>query len=371
MHIAFDARMMGAGNTRGIGRYIHETIQAALVVSHEIRFTLVVRALKDSAFVDHPRVDHVVADIPWYSFSEQFRLARVLEDIQADLIHVPHWNVSLRARKPFVLTVHDLLLLRQPASAKASTKGFLWRMGKQAAFRLAIHQNLKKARRVFVPTQFVAREVETAGHVSPDRIQVTGEGIAQFSAFDSTLCPTAPFLLYVGSAYPHKRVDLLLRAWESVSLKYPDMHLVIAGEKDLFMQKYEALVTRSGVPRVHFVGRVTDSQLAGLYAKAVLFVFPSSHEGFGLPPLEALALGCPVVASDIVCLREILPSQGVEWFREGSEHGMIEALERALHAPERMRDQAEAIKMQVRTQHSWQDSARALIEGYRMTIESL
>lgn len=362
--------MMGAGNTRGIGRYIEETVRAVLEVDHELKYALVVRRMIDSPFVGHPRVEHVVADIPWYSVSEQMKMAGILEGIGADLIHIPHWNVPLLLRKPFVITVHDLLLLQQVASSKTSTKGFLTRYAKYAAFRFGLRQALKRAKRIFVPIPFVAREVEIIGMVERDRIQVTGEGVSKFPSSNVSLVPDSPFLLYVGSAYPHKRLDLLMTAWAEVAAKHPRHMLIIAGEMDVFMKRMVEQISRSQAKeRVRFLGRVTDAQLRGLYEAAEAFVFPSSHEGFGLPPLEALSLGCPVVVSDIPSLREVLPSQGVEWFREGDHHGIMYALESVLRNSLSIKQQVSAIKHDLCLRHDWRKSAQEVIKGYRMTIE--
>lgn len=375
MHIALDARMMGAGNTRGIGRYIEESVRAALEVDHDLRYTLVVRDLVGTPFAGHPRVDHVVTDIPWYSIAEQWQMASVLEGIGADLIHVPHWNVSLRMRKPFVVTVHDVLLLRQPMSAKVSTKGFVTRTIKQAGFRLVLRQAVVKAQKIFVPTEFVASEVAECLPVQKAKMLVTGEGITRFSKSDSRLCSTSPYLLYVGSAYPHKRLDLLMSAWGKIQQKYSGFTLLIAGEKDAFMERLAEHATcntqhaTTDSERIKFLGRVTDAELAGLYKGATAFVFPSSYEGFGLPPLEALSLGCPVIASDIACLREVLPKEGVEWFRDGDEHDIIRALEHVLDDPLRAKSRAVSVQDKVVSQHDWRNSAKRVVEGYRNTIE--
>ncbi len=371
MHIALDARMMGAGNTRGIGRYIQETVRAALEVDHDLRYTLVVRSLEGTPFMGHPRVDHVTADIPWYSVQEQLRMAPILENIGADLIHIPHWNVPLCLRKSFVLTVHDLLLLRQPASTKTSTRGFVARTIKYAAFRSVIQRAIPKGERIFVPTAFTASEVEVLTGVAGEKMIVTGEGLTHFPSSDSRLCSTSPYLLYVGSAYPHKRLDLLVSAWSKLSSKYSQYDLLIAGEMDVFMKKIKhqmSNVTRS--ERIKFLGRVTDAELAGLYKRASLFVFPSSYEGFGLPPLEALSFGCPVVASNTPCSREVLPPQGVEWFRDGDEHDILRVLERALGGLSRLRMEAAATYEWVKKHHDWRASAKRLLEGYRATIEN-
>lgn len=375
MHIALDARMMGAGNTRGIGRYIEESVRAALEVDHDLRYTLVVRDLVGTPFAGHPRVDHVVADIPWYSITEQWRMASVLEEIGADLIHVPHWNVSVRMRKPFMVTVHDVLLLRQPMSAKVSTKGFVTRTIKQAGFRLVLRQAVVKAQKIFVPTEFVASEVAECLPVQKAKMLVTGEGITRFPKTDSRLCSISPYLLYVGSAYPHKRLDLLMSAWGKIQHKYSGYTLLIAGEKDAFMERLAEHVIRNtqrattDSERVKFLGRVTDAELVGLYKGATAFVFPSSYEGFGLPPIEALSLGCPVIASDIACLREVLPKEGIVWFRDGDEHDIIRALEQVLDDPSRAKEGVASAAEWIRVRHDWRASAKRMVEGYRKMVE--
>jgi glycosyltransferase involved in cell wall biosynthesis len=371
MHIALDARMMGAGNTRGIGRYIEEMVRAVLEVDADVHYTLVVRELSMSPFVGHPRVDHVASYIPWYSVREQVFLTKILESIGADLIHVPHWNIPLTLRAPFVATIHDLLLLQQPASAKASTRGPIVRLIKHAAFRLVLRSSLKRARLLLAPTTFVAKDIERLASVDPAKVIVTGEGISAFPEPDTSICLQKPFLFYVGSAYPHKRLDLLLEAWAEMASRYPEHELVIAGEMDAFMKKYKEQSMKSKAPtQVRFLGRVTDAQLAALYKQADLFAFPSSHEGFGLPPIEALSFGCPVVASDIPCLREVLPASGVEWFRDGDLHGMMKALETMLKDVASAKRAALSTKEWIRAHHDWKTSAKIVLKGYRASIEN-
>ena len=371
MHIALDARMMGAGNTRGIGRYIEETVRAVLEIDVDVRFTLVVRDISVSPFVLHPRVTHVIADVPWYSWREQLVLARTLEAIGADLIHIPHWNVPLALRAPFVVTIHDLLLLKQPTSAKVSTRNFLLRWVKWAAFRVVLDSALRRARCVFVPTKSVAADLLQLTKISADKVRVTGEGVTAFAGIDPSVCPIQSFLLYVGSAYPHKRLDLLLQAWNEIASRYPTHELVIAGEMDVFMEKLKASSLQPPASSlVRFLGRVSDAQLAALYERADVFVFPSSHEGFGLPPLEALSCGCPVVASDIPCLREVLPLAGVAWFRGGDLHGMISALEMTLADVSSAKRAVLSVSDWIHTQHTWKQSANSIVKSYRALIET-
>ncbi len=374
MHVALDARMMGAENTRGIGRYIEETVRAMLQIDTSFRYTLVVRDLAVSPFVGHPRVEHVTTTIPWYSIREQLFFGKILERIGADLIHIPHWNVPLTLHARFVVTVHDLLLLHQAHSAKASTRGPMTRVIKHAAFRMVLEHVLNESRLIFVPTMCVAKDLEHTKNVPHSNILVTGEGVNLEKRGGPSHGPvfssTRPFVLYVGSAYPHKRLDLLLQTWQACVLMYPEHELLIAGELDVFMQRYQAKNADLPDPeRVRFLGSVADAELVELYASADALAFPSSHEGFGLPPLEALALGCPVIASDIPCLREVLPDTGVEWFRDGDLHGMIRALDVVLHDVSSAKRAALSAKNWIRIHHDWKQSAQRVLAGYRSSIE--
>jgi glycosyltransferase involved in cell wall biosynthesis len=272
-----------------------------------------------------------------------------------------------------------------------------------------LRSSLKRARLLFAPTNFVAKDIERLANIEVSKIMVTGEGMSTFPELDTSICPQKPFLLYVGSAYPHKRLDLLLEAWNEIAPRYPEHELVVAGEMDAFMEKLKTGTERSspspvipsevirkegsrsparsegsrfftpsdsvqndkkGIGTVRFLGRVTDAQLAALYKQADVFVFPSSHEGFGLPPIEALSFGCPVVASDISCLREVLPASGVEWFRDGDLHGIINALETMLKDVPSEKRAALSAKEWIRAHHDWKTSAKAVLKGYRASIEN-
>jgi glycosyltransferase involved in cell wall biosynthesis len=173
------------------------------------------------------------------------------------------------------------------------------------------------------------------------------------------------YLLYVGSAYPHKRLDLLIDAWSITSKSHPDLLLVITGTEDVFLSRIKKMVDERRIPRVLFVGAVDDQSLSTLYANASMFVFPSSFEGFGLPPIEALASGTPVIASDIPVLREVLPREGVFFFNPGDKDGMIVAIEGVL--ADRSKAAAQAVQGGeiVRRKHRWEDAAAKTWQALR------
>ncbi|MFA6429604.1 MAG: glycosyltransferase family 1 protein [Patescibacteria group bacterium] len=366
MRIAIDARMMGAEKTRGIGRYIEELV-AAMLDESEHTFVLIVRELEGKRFIGHPRIEQIVADVPWYSVAEQVRMPAFYREAHADFVHVPHWNVPMSYQGPLVLTMHDLILRHQPLSAKTSTRHPWIAAIKHAGYRAVLGSALKKAQVICVPTQYVAEDIQRYYPVPSERLVVTGEGVTAFPAPDMSRVPEGRFLLYVGAAYPHKRLDLLLAGWKELATRHQDVSFVIAGEKDVFMARLEEEAIRLHLPRMSFLGRVTNAELAGLYKNASAFVFPSSDEGFGLSPLEALSLGCPVVASDAACLPEVLAKTRAHIFRNGDVSGMISAIDAILVATN-ARHEAEQSWHLIKESFSWKSAARKTLAAYERVV---
>jgi glycosyltransferase involved in cell wall biosynthesis len=176
--------------------------------------------------------------------------------------------------------------------------------------------------------------------------------------------PRSSYLLYVGSAYPHKSLELLIDAWTDLEISHPDLHLKIAGAEDAFMRRLKHDVQRRKLTRVEFLGYVKDEDLLKLYREAVAFVFPSRFEGFGLPPLEALQAGCPVVSSDAAALPEVLGEHGAFFFQSGSRTGILRAIETVLQDPEAARRKAATALPELRTRHDWMLAARKTLEAY-------
>ena len=122
--------------------------------------------------------------------------------------------------------------------------------------------------------------------------------------FNIQIC--RPYFLYVGNAYPHKNLEQLISAFSDVSAVLKDLNLVLVGKEDYFYLRLKAEVNKKKVEGVIFPGFVSDQDLSVVYQQALLYVFPSLYEGFGLPPLEAMQRGVPVICSNSTCLPEIL-----------------------------------------------------------------
>jgi len=254
-------------------------------------------------------------------------------------------------------------------SAKASTRSWTVRVFKHWGFEMILNHAIKSADRICVPTDFVKNDVQSFYPKSASKIVVTGEGVKVLLVSDTDAGLPDKYLLYVGSAYPHKRLDLLLSAWEKLLIDYKDFDLVIVGEKDVFMKKLEDRSKAMQLKRVHFLGRVSDEQLVRIYTQATILVFPSSFEGFGLPPAEALIYGCPVVTSDAGSIPEVLGKNGVVYFKSGELDGMIEAIKTVVDNLEFFKQQASKGAQEIKERHTWERAAIKTRQVYLQTLK--
>lgn len=366
MRIGIDARMMTPKATRGIGRYIEEVIRALLVIAPQHRYVLVTRHAIHP-FSSHPSVETVVADIGWYSVSEQLRMPAVLRSLKADVLHVPHWNVPLITGGPLVVTIHDLLLRHESMSARVSTRHPAIAAVKRIGFRLILSATLRKAKRILVPTQFVADDIHALYPFASEKVAITGEGMGKHERFqhsNDAPPPQSRYLLYIGSAYPHKGLNFLLDAWKDAELQYPELRLKIAGANDVFMDRLKAEAQRQKLTRIDFLDYVKEEDLWALYRDAAAFVFPSRFEGFGLPPLEAIQAGCPVICSDAASLPEVLGPDSAFFFQSGSRTDILRAIDTVLRDPSAAREKTARALPDLRARHDWMKTAERTLAVY-------
>lgn len=360
--------MMTPKATRGIGRYVEELIRAMLEVAPNNRYVLVTRSAIHP-FSSYPSVETRVADVHWYGIKEQLKMPSVLRSLKADVVHVPHWNVPITYNGPLVVTIHDLLLRHEVTSARISTRNPIVTILKRMGYRATVDAAIRHAKKILVPTFFVSQDLKTLYPNVADKIVVTGEGMGRRNIFYKNFAnqpPPSKYLLYVGSAYPHKGLDLLIDAWEEIEMQNPELRLKIAGEEDVFMERLKSEVQKRKLPRVEFLGFVKDDDLQKLYNEAQAFVFPSRFEGFGLPTLEALQAGCPVISSDATALPEVLGEDAAFFFKSGSKTDMIRAIERVLADPQAAKNQAQQALPELYARHDWIRTAKKTLQAYEM-----
>lgn len=214
---------------------------------------------------------------------------------------------------PVVLTVHDLIYRQFPSSVPLGYRAFMHAVQPRVA---------RRADRVIVDSMFVGGEVEELLGVKPERVRVVplgpGHGfapvtdVAEINRVLTRLCIRPPFVLAVGRGYPHKNVSGLLRAFELLSRTHPDVRLVLIGDRYLTADPLARLVDELALTdRVTWTGFLLTDELNAVYSAAAAFAFSSLSEGFGLPVLEAMACGCPVVASNRTAIPEVVGNAGL------------------------------------------------------------
>ena len=326
MHLCIDARMYHAS---GIGTYLQNLLPA---LADSFRLTLLGNP-DELAAVD---ASVIPVQLPIYSVAELRHLpARVPP---CDVFWSPHYNVPLlpiRARRRLV-TIHDVFHLAYFRGLTLPQKLYA-RTVTTAATRLS--------HRIITVSEFSKSEIRQRLRIKADKITVIPNGVdhelfnvAHDAAVEQQVrhryqLPET-YVLYVGNVKPHKNLSTLVQAFAALPESSAAVHLVVVGKKEGFITEdtgLRELIDQHPSPasRVHFTGFVAQDDLPWLYRRAHLFVFPSYYEGFGLPPLEAMACGCPVLVSGRASMPEIC-AEAVSYFRPDRTGELTALLQQAL-----------------------------------------
>ena len=305
MHIGIDAREL-LGQRTGVGRYLADlcTEWQKLPQTTPHRFTLYAPALGSdpsvlgAPFDKRPAGPFRYLSLPGSggSFWEQVHLANAINNNPPDVLFAPTYSFPLRVSIPVVLTIHDLSFATHP-------EWFSWREGMRR--RWLTYQSSKKAAQIIVVSEFTRRELVTEFGLPSDRVSVIWSGVhrpVQLPALERE-----PLILYVGSILNRRHIPELIRAFAQVTQRIPAAQLVLVGDNRSHpSQDLAQLTAAAGVEdRVTVRSYVSESELAVLYARAMVFVFLSEYEGFGFPPLEAMAAGVPTIVGDTAVAREL------------------------------------------------------------------
>jgi len=343
MKIGIDARFYGPVG-KGLGRYTQEVVDNIIKIESaagvaDFDYVIFLSAENFNEFVcDLKNVKKVKLAIGWYGLKEQIMLPFFIWREHLDLIHFPHFNVPVLTPVKFVVTIHDLILTHFPTT-RATTLSPLKYKFKNLAYRLVISNAIFRSKKIITVSNFTKNDLVSQFKVNPDKIIVTYEGVANLAKGRDSLFVAKldnqetldqyhipqNFLLYVGNAYPHKNLDFLLEVFSKLHKEKPDLHLVLVGKNDYFYSKVKDCARRLNLWQpgnsnnpVIFPGYVPDAQLEVLYQEAIIYIFPSLYEGFGLPPLEAMARSCPVLSSDRSSLPEVLGDAALYFNPESS-----------------------------------------------------
>ena len=307
MRIAIDARKL---HDFGIGTYIRNVLRGLAAVDRTTEYVVLCRP-PDVEAVGQLGANFrpVPESARPYSIGEQVRIPLSLVRERAHLFHEPHYVLPYATRCRTVVTIHDCIHLMFPQYLPGSMAHLYARAMMWSA--------VNRSDRILTVSEASKRDILRFFDIPPEKVAVIYNAIDErflgppdlkrMDLIRQRYQLDHPFLLYVGNIKPHKNVERLIDAFGVVRDKgHEDLRLVIIGDD---LSRYPAL--RQAVHRhrldkfVRFLGFQPHDTLAGFYRLARVFVFPSLYEGFGLPPLEAMACGTPVVTSNVSSLPEV------------------------------------------------------------------
>ena len=308
MRIAIDLRKL---HDYGIGTYVRNLVTGLARQSDDAQYVLLCRP-DDLDFVRMlgPRFEAVVDRSGNYSAREQITVPLALRRSRVDLFHAPHYVVPPFTSCPYVVTIHDCIHLRFPQylpnrAAYYYARGMMTMAARRALRVLTVSEASKDDILHFL--RVPAEKVEVIYNALDERLESppTPEEIGRVR--DRFLL-TDRFVLYTGNIKPHKNVDRLIEAFSILRRRgFEDVKLLSIGDESSKYQNLRRMVHRFQLhQKVRFLGFVPDATLSALYRLASVFVFPSLYEGFGLPPLEAMAAGAPVITSNVSSLPEVV-----------------------------------------------------------------
>ena len=361
--IGIDARLYGHKHA-GIGRYTQNLVSALVSLYPETHFTLLVNH-DNLPETTAPNLTFVKTDIRHYSLAEQIRLPKILNNLDIDLLHTPHFNVPIFYNKPFVVTIHDLLW-HEKTGLKVTTLPAWKYFIKYFGYRHVSANAIKKSAHIFTPTKHIKQKISDRFPISRSKISVTYEAVdiafGQAKTKPVKKYPLdSPYILYTGSLYPHKNADVLLDV-----LTQTDLNLLVASARNIFLDKFKQKVSQRDLQsRVKFLGFVPDSDLAFLYQKARACVLPSQSEGFGLTGLEAMASGGVVVCNQHPVLKEVYGSAAL--FVDTTKASQIVGALQKLDSKTQRQSLLEKSKLQVK-KYSWETMAKQTYQGYQSVL---
>lgn len=308
---------------------------------------------------------HVVkSDFPYQEPWRQLLLPFQLRKYEIDVCFFTNFVLSVLARCPMVLTIHDLSFKLFPRTH--SLRRVIWA-------RSLVPVSTRRSKRIIADSNNTKLDLLRFMNINAAKIKVVHLGApAQFNPESRPDDEEAlkhygiskPYVLFVGTLEPRKNLNFLIKGFDKASQKNPDLHMVLAGRRGWMAQAiFDELERRDLLGKVHITGYVKDQYLPALYREAVAFIYPSLYEGFGLPPLEAMASGIPVIVSKGSSLPEVVGDAGL-YIDPLSVDELAEAIDRVANDSELVADLREK-GFQQAAQFSWQQAARETMEILR------
>lgn len=368
MKIAIDARGAVLHRGTGLGTYAYQLIRHLQLAGEDLRLFW-------------PGEEHInlnITDESKFKLMEHYRefywqevfMPEMIMHEKLALLHVPQNGIGLPKVKvtKYVVTIHDLIPYVYP---ETTGKGYLKK------FLTEMPSIIENTDHIITVSEWSKKDIINFFGVPEEKITVIYEAAEpQYKPEDkgesrryitAKYKLTKPYILYVGGFSPRKNVSSLINAFGKVITEDPEIILCLPGRGDKEQESNELLVEALGLQnRIKFLGFVPNEDLPYLYSAAELFVYPSMYEGFGLPPLEAMACGCPVLCSNATCLPEIAGADGI-YFNPYNTIEMAEKMLKILKDDD-LRHKLSQRGIKHANKFSWQKTAQETSAVYRTIL---
>ena len=360
-HIAIDARIINSST----GTYVERLLHYLQEVDQVNQYTVIVPT-KDRLFWQ-PTADNFTiqtADFDNYSFAEQVGFKKYLDNFNPDLVHfcMPQQPIFYRGNK--VTTFHDLNLIH----TYNSDKNWLIYHAKQLVGRFVFKSVAKSNNYIITPSQYSKNDLLKFVTIPADKITVT------YESADVSNSPNKPyqhpfknFIMYVGQQSDYKNIRRLGDAHQQLIKKHPDLGLILVGRKNASALQNEAYFNSKNYKNILFTDFIPDAQRNWLYTQAAAYIFPSLMEGFGLPGLEAMGYGAPVVSSNATCLPEVY-GDAAHYFDPNNTDDIVRAIDEVISNEALQKDLVEKGYKQLK-KYSWHRMAEQTHAVYMMALK--
>lgn len=353
----------------GIGIYVERLVE--YLASHDRENEYVLFLSASGMFdckVDAPNFRKIEADVRHYSFGEQAKFPILIARERLDLMHFTHFNAPIAYRGRTVVTIHDLTLTFYPGRKMTSS-------AHRFAYDATIRSVCRRAKRIFAVSAHTRKDLVEILDVPEERIAVIHNGIdrerfevpvseERIAQVKKKLGIERKYFLYTGVFREHKNLVRLVEAFSPIALKYHDIDLVVAGKEDPGYRDVRDKIVELGLGgRVRLPGFVDDEDIVPLYRGAEAYVFPSLYEGFGLPVVEAMAAGVPVLCSKGSSLTEVAGEGNALFFNPLRVETITQAMDRILSEPE-LRTELIAKGRERAKKYSWTSVGEAVHAEY-------
>lgn len=362
MHIVIDAR----NRPSSTGRYTDRLLEHLQNIDKVNKYTILLN-LTDDWKPSNNNFSTLPCPFPQFSMNplDEFRFSGLLYSLKPDLVHFTMTQQPLLYFGRIVTSTLDLTMLR---FTRPGTHSRVFHFIRMRLYRILFWWSNRKSRAIIAISHYVADDLAKLLPFTKRKTSVTY--LASEPPLPGKSTPVKDigkqFIFHSGSPFPHKNIERLVEAFELLAPTYPKLQLVLVGKMEQYFNKLAKKVAKSEfAERIILPGFVTDGELKWLHQNAAAYVLPSLSEGFGLPGMEAMSHGCPLVSSNATCLPEVYGDAAL-FFNPLNVDDMAMKIERVLNDKTFVKDLLAREKEQIK-KYSWERMAQQTLEIYEKT----